>query len=98
MDTKKIKEFLKLLAKMDDLKIAYEASRQALIEDMQKSKLEKAETDFGTFTRAKKSSWSYTEKVKELKEKVKVQEIKEQNSGVATKVENEYLRYTPVKK
>lgn len=98
MDNKKIKEFVKLAQKMEDIKLAYESARQELVEDMRNAKLEKAETELGTFTRAVKTNYKYTDKVKALKEKVKVQEIKEQNSGAATITQTEYLRYTPVKK
>lgn len=74
-----------------------EALRDRIVAEMKKAKMDKTETDFGTFTVARKVNWLYTPAVKKLEEKVKLAKIKEEQKGLAGKNETEYLRYTAVK-
>jgi len=97
MDTKKLKKFIEVQELLEVVKERYENARLAIMSDMQKEKLEKAETEYGTFTRAKRTTWVYTDKVVALEEKVKVAKVKEQQQGKATENVSEHLRYTPVK-
>ena len=88
------KEFVKAEAACKAAEEKKDALRAAIVAEMQKNKVTKEETDFGTFTVAVKTNWKYTEKVAKLKEAVKLQEVKEQNSGKATPSQTHYLRYT----
>lgn len=49
---------------------------------------------FGTFTKATKRSYKYSDKVNSLKEEVKMAEIDEREQGIAKVVESHYLLFT----
>ena len=52
---------------------------------------------FGTFTRATKTSYKYSDKVNSLKEEVKMVEIDEREQGIAKEVKSHYLLFTSPK-
>lgn len=94
MNKKTLQDFIKVESKLKELQEQRDTLRAEIVKDMKKEKMDKAETDFGIFTVAKRVNWEYSPKVGELKEKVKLQEVKEQNQGIAEKSETEYLRFT----
>lgn len=97
MDKTLFKEYVLLDEKLKALEEEKELLRDKIVLELQQAKIEKAETDFGTFTRAKKVSWVYTKKIGELEEKVKIAKVKEQQSGKAKAEESEYLRFSKPK-
>lgn len=86
-----LNESLKKLEEERDILKAQIVS--ALTED----NVEKAETDYGTFTRAHRTSWKYTERVDSLAEKLKLAKIKEEQNGKAKPKVSEYLVFTAIK-
>ena len=94
----------KILEAYQDLELEYRAMtikrdtmRTLIVEEMQKAKIDKAETDFGKFTVGARSTWEYTDKVKKLQEKVKIAQVKEQQKGTAKMNVTHYLVYGEVK-
>lgn len=94
MNQKLLAEYVKLEDKIKNLEALKEATRTQILEEMQSSKIEKFVSGYGTFSVSRKTAWSYSEAVKKLKEKVKVAEIKEQQTGKAVPVITNYLRFT----
>lgn len=68
-----------------------------ILGDMDKNGVETFTNDYGKFTRSCRTSYTYTEAVKKLEEKVKLAKIKEEKRGVATKKETVYLTFTAPK-
>lgn len=71
--------------------------REKILADLTSRGLEKDQTDFGTFTVCRKTTWAYTEAVKKLKDKVKLAEIDEQEKGKAKANVTEYIKFTEKK-
>lgn len=91
-----------LLQQLEKVESAYKAIelertelRTKIVDMLKKESVEKAVTDFGTFTVGKRTVWAYTQAVKTLEEKVKLAKVKEQQKGLATEGTTEYLVYTP---
>lgn len=91
------KKYVALNKKLSDLEDERTALRTAIIDGLKKEKTQKVETKYGKFTIAYRTTWSYSDAVKKLKEKVKLAEVKEQQSGIAEEQKTEYLVYTEVK-
>lgn len=52
---------------------------------------DREETAYGTFTLAHRTYWTYTDKVKDLEEKVKIKKVEEEEKGIAQPKEKAYL-------
>lgn len=80
-----------------DIKIL-EASRDLLkIKILDEMENDKEQTDFGSFTRAHRTTYVYSAKVNDLSEKLKLRKIMEEQKGIAKGTPTEYLIYTPNK-
>lgn len=97
MDKQLFKDYVELEERLKSLEEEKELLRDKIILELQNSKIEKAETDFGTFTRVKRTSWEYTKKISALEEKLQIAKVKEQQSGKAKSSETESLRFTKLK-
>jgi len=95
MQKELLKKYAALRAKREALEAEEAEMKSLIVEDMQKNSLDKIESEFGMFTVCVKTSYKYTDKVKELEEKVKLAKIKEEEQGKAKASETSYLRYTP---
>ncbi len=93
MQNKLYKEYVELNAKFAELEKQKEVLREAILLDLEKNKIEKIETDFGSFTVCKKTSWKYTEKISKIEDRLKIARIQEQNKGIATSTTSNYLLY-----
>lgn len=71
--------------------------REQILADLNKRGVEKDETDVGTFTVCRKTTWTYTDVVKKLKDKVKLAEIDEQEKNKAKASVTEYIKFTEKK-
>lgn len=67
--------------------------KKAILSELEKNKVDKVDTSYGKFTIAKRKNWIYSDKVAELKEKVKLTEIEEQENGVAKVETTSYLMF-----
>lgn len=97
MDKKLFREYKKLDAKLKQMEEQKQALRDEIVEGLRKEGVEKTETDYGTFTRARRVSYKYTDAVKKLEEKVKLAKVKEEQKGLAEPSEKEYLVYSKLK-
>lgn len=70
-----------------------EAIRTEILNDMIQNDEKKADGDFGSFTVGTRKTWTYSEKVEALTEKVKLAKGKEEKNGTAKAVETNYLMY-----
>lgn len=95
MDTKKLAEFLKVEAELKEIEERHRKLRLSILSDLKASKMESADTAYGTFTVARRAMWKYSKAIDKLMEKVKVAKVKEEQRGTAKKEETEYLRFTP---
>lgn len=55
------------------------------------------EKDFGTFKMVTRTSWEYSEQLKDAEEDLKIRKTDEQEQGVAVPVLNYNLRFNPTK-
>ena len=92
-----LKEYVKLEEKFKALETEKKELRTKIVEDMTKAKMEKIETDFGSFTICQKASWKYTEAVEKIEDRLKIARIKEQEKGLAKRSVTEYLLFTAPK-
>jgi len=84
-------EYARLTAQKKDLEGRINALKVDILSEMTEAKVTKIKTDVGNFTKACKTTWKYTDKVKTLEDKLKVEKIKEQEKGDATANLTEYL-------
>lgn len=73
------------------------ALKQQIEEVMQEEGKDREDTSFGTFTMAHRTYWKYTDKVKDLEEKVKLKKVEEEEKGLATPNETVYLVFKEAK-
>lgn len=97
MNKKLFQDYAKLQMHLAKLEAEKTLLKSEILEEMAKSKVDKAETDYGIFTHAIRTSFQYTEAVKKLEEKVKIAKVKEEQKGLAKQKETDYLVYTPIK-
>lgn len=71
--------------------------KDQILKEMEKEGAKKIENEYGTFTVATSAKWKYSEAVEKLKEKMKLEQVKEQQKGVAEKEEVPYLVFTSPK-
>lgn len=95
MNTKLFQKYVSLKNEIAKLLEEENLLKSSIVEEMQNNSLEKIQNDFGKFTIAKRLTYSYSDKVSELEEKVKIAKHKEIEKGVA-KVKNttSYLLFT----
>lgn len=91
------KKYAKLSAQIKALEAEQKLLKLTIMESMEQEGLEKVLTDIGSFTRAHKTSWKYSDAVAKMNEKLKMAQLKEQQKGVAKKSETEYLLFTAKK-
>ncbi len=92
-----LKEYAKLQAQIKELEGKRDQVKVEIIEGFHKEGIDKVESDFGRFTIANRTSYTYSEKVKTLETKVKLQKIKEEETGVAEPRVTEYLVFAAKK-
>lgn len=98
MKTKLFQEYVYIKNEIAKLQEKESAIKSSIIEEMQKNSLDKIESDFGKFTVAQRLSYTYSDKVSDLEEKVKIAKHKEVEKGVAKiKSTTNYIVYTEIK-
>lgn len=93
MNTKKLKQYADIKAKVEKLKEQEEALRLEILNDMQASKITKEETAYGKFTVASRKAYIYSDKVDSLVEKLAIAKNKEVERGIAIASVTNYLVY-----
>lgn len=87
-------EYAKVRAEKDELVFREEILKAEILDDLKKNNLKKAETSFGKFTIGSRKTWIYSDKIDELKEKLAIKQIREQEKGIAKAKETNYLVFT----
>lgn len=85
----------KILAK--NIAQQIETMGEEILKDFKKNKLEKVESEMGNFTISRRTSYTYSKKIKALDEKLKVEKLKEVQKGTAEEKVTEYLLFTAPK-
>lgn len=98
MDKKQLQAYAKVQAQIKELEGKRDGMKIAILEAFEKDGIEKQETTFGTFTRAQKVTYKYSEKVEALVEKVKLTKVREEEKGIATAATSNCLVFTNKKK
>lgn len=94
MKNKLLKEYVSVVSEYRALDLKREVLRKSIVELFDKESIEKVEdADLGTFTLARRMTWTYTDAIKKIEEKVKIAKTKEQQKGLAKASETQYLLY-----
>ena len=96
MDKKTLKRYAEVREAIKELEAKEAEIKSEIVEDMQKNKLDKVESDFGMFTLASRKSWKFSDKVVALEEKLKIAKFTEQEKGIAKSSETTYMVYKPI--
>jgi hypothetical protein len=72
------------------------ALRAMILKDMQDNKMVKEEFEFGKFTVGSRKNYTYSKKIKDMEDKVKIAKNKEVEQGKAKVQETNYVVYKPV--
>ncbi len=93
-----LKKYASIEVKFKALEAEKKELREEILNDLVKHKLDKVESNFGTFTVSSKPVWKFSSAIKMLTEKLALAKAKEQKSGKA-KVESEtkFIVFTPNK-
>jgi len=71
-----------------------EAEVKAEIEqEMESEEVDKVETSFGSFSHLTRTTYEYSDKVKEIDVELKQEKRREEKSGKATSTKKKYLRF-----
>jgi hypothetical protein len=73
-----------------------EALRAMILKDMQDNKMVKEEFEFGKFTVGSRKNYTYSKKIKDMEDKVKIAKNKEVEQGKAKAQETNYVVYKPI--
>lgn len=94
MDTALFKQYAALETKLKELESRKSELKEKILASLEADKLTKAESVFGTFTRATRTSYTYSDKVKALEEKANLAKLQEQQKGIAKAKYTQYLVVT----
>lgn len=86
-------QYLKVKLELKYLESQEQDLKQQILKEFRSNQIDKLATDFGSFTVAKRTSWIYTEAVKKIAERLKLQQIREQEQGLAQEKSQEYLLF-----
>lgn len=90
-------EYVELEKQLAIIEEKKKSLRDEILADLNKRGVEKEESEVGTFTVCRKTTWTYTDAVKKLKDKVKLAEINEQEKNKAKATVTEYIKFTEKK-
>lgn len=97
MQKELLKKYANIEAKLRTLEEERLAFRAQILSDLQKNKLDKVQSDYGSFTVSSRKTWTYSDTVTALAEKLKITKSKEEVKGIAKATINEYLLFNPNK-
>lgn len=93
MDKTLLKQYVSLDHKFKELEEQKSLLREQIIADFRKNKIEKVDSDYGSFTICQKKNWKYSDKIVLLENKVKIAKNREQEKGIAVISLTDYLMY-----
>lgn len=89
------RDLAKIQAQRKELEAKEAQLKIAIIEGMEAAEETSVDTKYGKATISTRTTYEYSDKVKALAEKVKVEQVKEQQKGIAKANQIKYLRFTP---
>ena len=81
MDEKKLEQYSDLQYELKRIEEAMSILKEDIIQDLNKNKLDKITSPFGSFYFTYRKKFNYSDKVKQLEEKVKEQKKIEEEKG-----------------
>lgn len=97
MDKQVYERYAQIKAQMKALEEEEAILKAGIMKELETNNADKIAFEFGKFTKSSRTSYSYSEKVALLKEKVELQQIKERDKGIAKVSVSHYLTFTPPK-
>lgn len=91
MNTKILKRYAEVKRAIKSLEDEELLLKEAVLQELEKNKVDKAETAYGKFTIGVRKSYIYSDRIAVLKEKVKMAELNEVEKGLAEVKETKYL-------
>lgn len=70
--------------------------KQSLLEEMSREQVEKLQLEYGTISKGTRTTYTFTDAIKKLKDKVKIKEQDEIKQGLATAKTTDYLTFREV--
>lgn len=93
MNTELFKRYADIRSKISALEEEEALLKAGILSEMQKSQADNVTTDFGKFIIGVRKTYKYTDKVNKIAERLKLEQIKEQEKGLAQIKETTYLTY-----
>jgi hypothetical protein len=87
------KEYIDTEQALKTLENKIKELRSKILAELNKKRMDKDVTPYGTFTICKRTSWDYTDKIKKMEESIKLEKINEQEKGKAKASVTEYLKF-----
>ena len=87
MNQQLLSEYVDIERRAKALEMEKQTLRGLILEDLKKNKKEKEVSVFGTFTVAKgKSTWEYSQAIKEAEDKIEIKKIRERDKKIAKEI------------
>ena len=87
------KQYAELVAQANMLEYQITELKAKIVEDMKSRDTKSEKHEYGTFTMTSRKKVSYTYKIKELENSVKIAKIEEEEKGLATIETTEFLTF-----
>lgn len=93
MNKELLQRYVALRVEIKALEEKETSLKQEILAELNSNKIEKINTDFGSFTVCKKLFWTYSPKVKAIEDRLKLAKITEQEKEIAKSSESKYLMF-----
>lgn len=90
---KLLNKYADLSLQIKDLEAQRAAIKPELVESFVSQGVEKVESDLGTFSVIRTSTWTYSKKLTKEMEDLKIKQVREQEKGTAKAKVNESIRF-----
>ncbi len=87
------KQYAELVQASKILETQLDELKAQIVEDMKTREVKSDKQEFGTFTLASRKKVSYSENIKTLENSVKLAKIEEEEQGIATIEQTEFLTF-----
>lgn len=84
-------KYAEIKERIKELEESAKETSERILSVMRDEDADKVELEVGTFTRARRRNWTFTDAVKELEKAVSIRKDSEKASGYATCTETEFL-------
>lgn len=87
------KQYAELVQASKAIETQLDELKAKIVEDMKSREVKSEKQEFGTFTITSRKKISYSENIKELENSVKIAKIEEEEKGIATIEQTEFLTF-----